>query len=173
MSATNQPHWRLVAQLGDVDCLRFGAYWVFEDTTGVYPPEAEHWEVPEDDDGVYEVSRVILDRCSYTDAQGATMHPMFTGGVLSDNKFHPEHEAWFAKELFQVAECCGYKGPVTQYQQPIAELRADLCSSKAINRACAYRALAEYHGWVNFDEYPLRLTHTEIAAREKAHKEKR
>lgn len=81
MSATQQPTWKLIANLGDVHPIDYGGYFVYVDETGTYEAEAELLEVPEDEDRTYRVYRFILDRCT------------LTNGVLSDNKFHPDHPA--------------------------------------------------------------------------------
>ena len=38
---TKQPKWKLIAQLGDVNPIDYGGYFIYEDETGVYPPEGE------------------------------------------------------------------------------------------------------------------------------------
>jgi hypothetical protein len=58
--------------------------------------------------------------------------------------------------LRNVANCCG---------QDESELRADLCSDDPIRRAAAYREIGNYHGFANFNGYPLTLTRTEAEAR--------
>lgn len=142
---TTQPKWTCIAQLGDATPLDNGGYWILRDETGVYPPEAEFLSI--DDDGErtnYTVHRVVLECC--TDV----------GGILSDNKFHPDYPAWFARDMASMASFIG---------QPEGELRAALCSTDPIERAHAYRAIGDYHGWDNLDSYPLQLTRTEARAR--------
>jgi hypothetical protein len=149
---TKQPVWKRVANLGDVS-LEHGQYWVDIDTTGVYTPEAT-MIVPTDDDGPYMVYRFGLDRCTFVD------------GILSDNPFHPEHPAWFAHPererltrpqdttyLRNVSECCG---------TPVKDMVKLLCSADPIERAWVYREIGEYHGWDNFDAYPLTMTLDEL-----------
>lgn len=137
MNATNQPVWKMIANLGDVNPLDYGGYFVYIDETGVYPPEAERLE--ESHKG-YEVHRFILDRCTYTN------------GILSDNKFHPEHPAWFADDIDSAASFVG---------QDAQELIDALCDPDPCMRAEAYRAIGDYHGWENLDSYPLHLTQEE------------
>ncbi len=45
------------------------------------------------------------------------------------------------------------------------ELIDALCSENPVERAEAYRNLIGYHGWANFDEYPIELTAAEVTAR--------
>ncbi len=142
---TQQPEWKCIAQLGDATPLEYGGYWVFIDTTNVYTAEAEYLFVPEcEDEGPIKSYSFSLDRC------------LFVNGVLSDNKFHPEHPAWFAKDLADIAESNG-----------ISELEIinNLCDRDPVNRAIFYRMIAEYHGWENFDNYSLELTNDEMIAR--------
>ena len=157
---SEQPVWELVANLGDVDFLDYGGYFVFRDTTGVYSAEAEYLELDDEtsDTSTYTVYRFSLDRCTLTD------------GILSDNPFHPLHSAWFAKpenektdrpqDTTYLSNVCAYVGLT------VDELRAMLCSPNELDRAHAYREIALYHGWENFDSYPLTgLTREEVAAR--------
>jgi hypothetical protein len=132
----SQPAWKLVAQLGDADPISYGGYFVYEDATGVHPPEAELLESPDDDDAPegWTVYRFPLERCTFID------------GVLSDNSYHPECPAWFADDLNSVASCMGLD---------VQALRDDLCSADPIRLAEAYRAIGEYHGFINMDEYPI------------------
>ena len=80
---TQQPTWRYVTNLGDVNPIEHGGAFVFVDTTAVYPPEMEILEPPcddidiDDDDARWAVSRIVLDPC------------MWDGKQLSDNPFHP------------------------------------------------------------------------------------
>lgn len=152
-----QPKWKEIANLGDASPLEYGGYFVYVDETGVYEAEAEVLLEPCDDDRKFTIYRFTLDRCTFID------------GILSDNKFHPEHSAWFAGSaaeqverpqdstyLSNVAETCDI---------PEANLIRQLCSADPIERAWAYRAIGEYHGWENLDSYPLRLNKREIAER--------
>ena len=90
---------------------------------------------------------LLIDRCTFLD------------GILSDNKFHPEHPAWFAKPesgrvnrpqdttyLSNVADCI---------DETLEGLRNNLCSESAIDRAFAYQAIGNYHGFENLDTDPL------------------
>lgn len=146
---TNQPTWKLIANIGDATPLDHGGLFVFRDETGVYTAEMELLTVrnPEASDDAalqYEASRCVLDRCT------------LTNGILSDNKYHPECAAWFADDLASVADNNG---------SDKAELERQLCSDDPMERAEAYRAIADYHGWVNFDELPLTLTRAEAEVR--------
>lgn len=165
---SNQPKWKLIANLGDVNPVDYGGYFVFVDETGVYPPEAEYLEVDEsafdfDDDekGKRTVYRVILEKCT------------FQNGVLSDNPFHPNHPAWFfsTEEEKKARPQDSHLGNVAEFiGTDEEELIEQFCSDDPIERAQAYRAVAEYYGWNNFDDYPLEFTNRkEVEARYKKH----
>lgn len=137
----SQPERKLVANLGDVNPIDYGAMFVFTDSTGAYPPEMEILEVDsiDDDDetGQWTVYRMALEPCT------------FTGGILSDNRYHPDHSAWFADRIDNVADSCGIEP---------AELVAGLCSADPVKLATAYGALVGYFGPHEFDSYPLQFT---------------
>ncbi len=157
----SQPKWKLVANLGDVNPLDHGGFFVFKDATHVYSPEAEVLlldnENDEDENTTYTMYRFGLDKCT------------FENGVLSDNPFHPGHSAWFAAQeerkktrpqdttyLSNVCDCCDWE---------LDDLRIALCSDNVFLRARAYQDLASYHGYDNFDSYPLRMSHEEATRR--------
>ncbi len=144
----SQPQWKLIANLGDVNPVDYGGYFVFVDETGVYGPEAELLLSPDDDDAPegWTAYRILLDRCTFVD------------GVLSDNSFHPEMSAWFAQSqaerearpqdttnLANVAAC---------FSTDEESLITALCSDDPILRAQAYQMIGEYHGFENFDSDP-------------------
>ena len=156
---TLSPSWRFIDNLGDVNPIDHGGYFVFTDSTGVYPDEAELLKI--DDDGSATVYRFMLEKCT------------FINGILSDNRFHPDKSAWFAKPeseranrpqdstyLSNVAECCGMDE---------GELIDMLCSGDPIQLAIAYRAIGDYHGFDNLDSYPLQLSADEVAERYACH----
>lgn len=139
-----QPLWNLVANLGDASSLDHGGYFIYEDETGVYPPEAEYLEVTDEDKPRYFAYRFPMHRCC--------MH----NDTISDNDAHPFHTAWFDDSLNSVAESADIS------RDDLIEL---LCSPEPKDRACGYRHIAEYHGWENFDEIPLQLTKKEARKR--------
>lgn len=154
---TRQPSWKCIANLGDVHPIDHGGYFVYVDKTGVYPEEGEVLIVPNEEGGKYTVYRLSLDRCT------------LVNGILSDNKYHPEHAAWWAhpesqrKErpqdstyLLNVAECSGTTPE---------ELAEWFCSEDPLQRAEAYNAVGMYHGYDNLDSYPLQLTRSEVTKR--------
>ena len=144
-----QPQWKFIAQLGDVNPIDHGGQFLFIDETGVYDPELEVLELIEGDtedeynddeelvqegDMKWEVHRFPLERCT------------FRNGILSDNEFHPDLPAWFADKIESVASFVGSSAE---------ELIEYLCGEDVKLRAIAYKAIADYHGINNFDDYPI------------------
>lgn len=142
----NQPEWECVAQLGDVNPLDHGGFWVFQDKAGNQTAEAELLVCPDSDsdarDNLWMAYRFSLERCTYQNE------------ILSDNEFHPSHPAWFADTIEGVASFADYP-----------EIIDDLCSEDPIKRATAYRAIGDYHGFENLDSYPLELRKRETKKR--------
>jgi len=137
----------LIAELGDKYPLEYGGYFVFQDLQAPHRYEAEWLEVPEEGETKYwTVYRFELTRCSYLN------------GVLSDNIYHPDHPAWFARpgDLVHIA---GYSDLLA------TDLIAMLCSGHPEQMAIAYRAIGEHSGWANLDSYPISLTWREATKR--------
>ena len=164
MSQTAQPDWECVAQIGDASPTEYGGLWIFRDKTGVYTEEAELLICPETDSdaptNLWYVHRFILDRCTYQN------------GILSDNKYHPDHPAWFAKPESERAkrpqDTTYLADVVAGADEPTVEkLIEQLCSEDPVERAMAYREIGEYHGWDNFDHNPLFLRKREMKKRYK------
>ncbi len=155
----SQPDWECIGQLGDANPVEYGGLWVLRDKTGVYCEEAELLIVPDDDtdwaaDRKCVIYRFILERCHWTPK-------LFDMGVLSDNKFHLDHAAWWAEPegnkvlrpqdstyLSNLCSFTGIEGP---------DLIEMFCSADALQRAQAYRIVGEYHGFDNLDHDPLTL----------------
>lgn len=157
----SQPVWRLIANLGDEHPIDHGGYFVYRDETEVYPEEAELLEVIDGDDEeetTWVVRRFILDRCT------------LVNGILSDNTYHPEHPAWFAqpesKRARRPQDTTYLLNVANSMDTNVEALEAALCSEDPLRRAHAYRLIGEFHGWDNFDSYPLEFTdRAEVEAR--------
>ena len=146
---TSQPKWKLLANLGDASPIEHGGYFVYVDRTGVYAPEAEIL-YPCDDDGApghWTVYRFSLEQCKTV--EDAETHKLY----LVSAKYAPDwphavsqYDEWFHRDLAQVAAYAG---------MTLAELRAMFCSDNPLERAHGYRAIGEYYGFENLDNYPL------------------
>lgn len=162
-----QPEWELVANLGEADLEEGAAYLVFRDTTSVYPPEAEYVSALVDErgepNGRYAIYRIVLEPHT------------FVGGVLSDNPSHPDYPAWYAARDPEHRRRHGYD-QWTRFCQ-IADsndmepegLAGWFCSDDPVYRAMAYREMADFHGWFEFDDQPLELTRDEVVERYRRH----
>jgi hypothetical protein len=148
-----QPTWKLIANLGDVNPIEYGGYFVYRDETGTYTEEAELLLEPPEDatEERWTVYRVPLDRCK------------LIRGYLVSAKYKadwphplPSYDEWFHKDLEGVADSMDWD---------IDELREAFCSADPLKRAEAYRAVGDYHGWENLDSYPLTLTREEVETR--------
>ena len=155
-----QPKWKFLTNIGDASPLDHGGFFIYTDETGVYPPEAEVVLLDDEtDDPHYTVHRFSLDRCT------------FVNGVLSDNKFHPDHAAWWAKPEAEKAD----RPQDTTYMSGICasmdveydELVRLFCSDNPLELAEAYRCVGEYHGYANLDDYPLKMRRRELWRRYK------
>ena len=141
---TQQPVWKLSANLGDVNPLDGGAL-LFTDETGVYPPKLVLIDanLPKDgEDETWRVSRVVCDRC----------HPIGDKAVGS-NQYHPAKPDWFSDELSAVARYCG---------TDVAGLVEGLCDQNEVNRGWGYQSLVGYFGVYEFDQYPVEMTEAEL-----------
>jgi len=118
---------------------------VFADETGVYSPECELLETPEETGRRdWTVRRFSADKCT------------FINSVLSDNEFHTDKPAWFADKLPSLAET---------YGQDLSDIIALFTSPDPLDRAEAWRMVGEYFGYDNLDSYPIYFTQEEISAR--------
>ncbi len=157
---TRQPNWQLVANLGDVNPIDYGGQFVYIDLNGEYEPELEVLEVFDEDSDrpIWQVFRFILSKCTYIN------------GILSDNKYHPDKSAWFAKSKAERAarpqDTTYLENVANSMDYPEEDMVRDLCGDNVIARAMAYKAIADYHGLDNFDSYPLQFTNmAEVEAR--------
>ena len=134
MSATKQPKYRFVDNIGDInplECLRL----VYVDANGVYPPLLVYGTYYGDR---WEIAHVECDRCTMMNNDPAT---------ISDNHYHTDKPAWFADRIQEVARFCDNR-----------DLAADLCAMDPVERARAYESLVSYFGIMEFDSYPETMT---------------
>lgn len=143
----NQPKWKLVANMGDVNFADYGGALVYEDETGVYEPELEFYNSNDNETGGT-VYRFILETVYYTD------------GILSDNKFHLDYPVWWSEEP-----------QFTSLLNAMDITRDDFISkitgNNIVERARMYLGLAYSNGFFEFDQYPIRLSEAEAQERYK------
>lgn len=130
---------KLIANLGDVNPIDYGGFFVYDDGSVEVLEVPEDWDEEEHDplDNYGTVYQSDIDRCTYVD------------GVLSDNPYHPDDPAWWAKDITALAAY----GDTTE-----EELIECFCSEDLVKRAVAYRILFYYYGRGNLDSFPLTLT---------------
>jgi hypothetical protein len=148
---TNQPIWKLAGTVGDVNPIDYSGGFIYTDETGIYPPELE-WIESEDSHKAeptnWTVYRILLERCAMVKIDGAFR--LITANYKPDWT-HPidRYIEWFDESIKNVSDSSGI---------PIADLETMLCSPDPKQLAQAYLELAQYHGWENFDSYPLKFT---------------
>jgi hypothetical protein len=169
---TNQPEWKYVGRIGDVDPISYGGGFVYEDVTGVYPPELsyiepatdEEWEkytnADNEDALPLQVYRIVLDapRFKTYTAEGqrtAWGQPARKLPANERGKTWEWHPEWYVAHLASVAESCG----ISQMS-----ILRDLLSKHAGKRARGYETLIQCLGVENFDAYPITMTQAEARA---------
>lgn len=159
--STPQPEWLFVSNLGDVDPINHGGYFIYVDANGIYEPEAERLDPPNEDPEKEDVAAWLVHRFTIEDM-------WWTGGILSDNQFHLDSPAWFARPYNPERRQDG-PGGLEELSSFISatpeELRDMFLSPNLLMRAEAWRLVGDYHGFHELDQYHLHLTKAEAEAR--------
>lgn len=156
---TRQPNWKLVGNLGDNNVVAYGGFLVYEDTTGVYPPEAELYEPNEQEETGGSVYRFILERPRFkTLKTEGKSRGLYTAQLpaAERGKTWYWYTEWFVSDLDSVASSAG----TTKFQ-----LLRLLFSNNTLERASAYQTLRGHFAPDNFDSYPLTITEEEAKKR--------
>lgn len=150
MSDTQQPIWKFVAQLGDVHPFDHGGLFVYEDETGVYPPEAEKLIVLGEDEEhtTWKVRRFVLANLKLA-SEGDNVY--LISAKYDATWPHPlaNYDEWFHKDLKDLT------GVNSSLGLTVDEMRQYFVSASSSERARAWEELGEYYGWDNLDSYPL------------------
>ena len=153
---TNQPVWKKIGTVGDINPIDYDGGFIYHDETGVYPAELEYIQSTRDDEPIeWRVYRTVLDRLRCRDGYLylASVEDNWGKYHEGEKEFYPSvYDEWFNRDLGGVADCVGLG---------VADLREMLCSEDEQARAFGYLNLAEYFGWENFDSYPLHFTSRE------------
>jgi hypothetical protein len=112
---------------------------IFRDTTGVHEAEAEIAKKGK-------IYRFPLERLKIVSREGTDYLVPFTYDPIECLHRIGDYVPWFVGDLSVVAQSVGL------YLDDLVEA---LCSRSAGRRLIAYKAVGEYHGWLNFDGYPL------------------
>lgn len=144
-----QPSFHCVANLGDVTPLIYGGAFVLIDKRGVYATELAILEPYGSDDlsdpTGWRLYTVICDRL--TRIKNDKGEPT----ALSDNRFHPDEEAWWASEQ-------GLHAKASWLGCSLTDLFDRALSSDPIELASFYLDLFNYHGSGEFDTEPRELS---------------
>lgn len=156
---TNQPKWKQVGTVGDICFVQHDGGPVFIDETGVYPPELEYVQNMPHEDGNEDayVYRIVLDPLKLS-PKGKLIPARY-----DESWPYPveDYTEWFDDNVNSVAEFVGVSRE---------EFIQAITSDDPMTRAHAYEALAQYHGWENFDSYPLHFRNeAELEARYERH----
>lgn len=146
----SQPQWKTVCTIGDVDPVDYSGGIVQVDETGVYDPECTWIEAGESENDPVTVYRFILEPCT------------FVNGILSDNRFHPDKPAWFAKPESERArrpqDTTYLKSLADQFNESVETFARHFLSEDIRERAFAWLEVGQYHGMENLDSYPLTMS---------------
>ena len=146
---SNQPEWEFVTNLGDVNPVEYGGYFIFRDKTGIYQPEGEYYD-PE----TREAFRFSLDQLQ-----------VFSGDLIPLSIWYERYSLphalnsyieWFSKDVKSLASFVGIDS---------LELKRMFTSDDILERARAYESIGMYWGFNNLDNYPLKLTRKEAEKR--------
>lgn len=129
---SKQPVWKHVASIGDVDPIAYGGGFVYEDTTGMYPPEVAYFDPAPDE--------------VWHKTEGKT--PLTVYRFILEPK--PENEWWYDK----LGEIAAFTGRTTEDLQKDAK-------STIVVQANLYRDIIAYYGVTEFDQYPATMTEEE------------
>lgn len=154
---TNQPTWKQIGTVGDINPFDYDGGFIYQDETGVYTEELEYIQADNDglmDDATWNVYRWSLDRLEMVTAENGDILLVPFGFSSRNDLPHPiaSYDEWFNGDIASAANSLGCT---------VETLRESLCSQDATRRAFAYLELAQYHGFANFDSYPYTYTDRE------------
>ena len=145
----------LIANLGDVDFIRYGGRLVFSGDPD--PPRMEVIEEPPEDDEeeIWTIYRFDLERFQIVEDGN---HLYLVSGKWNKSWPHAlsSYDEWFHRGLKSVAESMSVS---------FQELRSDFCSEDPLKRAMAWCTIGDYYGFHELDSYPLKLSKQEILKR--------
>lgn len=147
---TKQPKWKQVGTIGDVNFVDYDGGPVFVDESGVYPAELEYVQnmpVENENHNAY-VYRIMLDRLKLS----STDHLIPFRYDASWPYPEASYTEWFDEDLYKVCASEGIS---------LEDFYTAITSDNPMALASAYEALARYHGWENFDSYPLHFLNRE------------
>ena len=148
---TNQPQWKFLTNLGDVNPLDYGGYFIFVDETGVYAPEGEVYD-PDD----HKAWRFSLDQCHLYEGR-LILKSLFDQAATLPRPLS-DYGEWFGTSYI----LCSVAGAIGR---TVEELQRLFCSDDILERADAYHELGMVFGFENLDTDPLDLPEEEAQER--------
>lgn len=133
---TQQPNWKCIGHVGDVDPIAHGGGFVYVDETGVYGPEMTWFEPAPDEE--------------WHKTEGKT--PLQVYRILLEPQ--PENE-WWHERLPEVARSCGVTA--ADMLRPFG--------NGSLGRAFVYMNLIQHFGAEEFDQEPATTTEDEAYAK--------
>jgi hypothetical protein len=134
---TKQPVWKLTGHIGDRDVISYGGGFIYEDTTGVYPPEVAYFEPAsnadwrkKDSDAICTIYRFCLERDGTKE--------------------------WWFKSLDKISS---FTGESLESLEHVARV------GRLLEVALLYSDLVSYFGAFEFDSYPLQLKEKDARAK--------
>jgi hypothetical protein len=111
----SQPEWKCVANLGDVNPIDHGGFFVFVDKTGHYAPEVEILEVPDEDSEKrrWTVYRFCLEDCTFASDINPPDRCYFTKDEMRFiHRKAAEHGSLPYREMVTALMLVHYKRPI-------------------------------------------------------------
>lgn len=142
---TNQPSYHCIENIGDVDPFTHGGAFVCVDKFNLYSPILLILDTyPDHIEFTHRLLEITLDRCFLVKQQDEIIG-------IGSNLYHTDLCEWFGNmaSLETLASFTG--GDAELYLK-------SFCSSSPVERAFSYKALVDYYGAHEFDQYPRELT---------------
>ena len=143
---SNQPCYRCIENIGDIDPFEHGGAFVCVDKFNVYPPILLILDAyPDHIEFTHRLYEIELDRCFLVKENKKIVG-------IGSNLYHTDFCEWFGNlaSLETVASSAG-RGDYDSFMRGFV-------TSDPIERAFSYKAVADYYGLHEFDQYPREFT---------------
>jgi hypothetical protein len=138
---TNQPCYHCVENIGDADPFVHGGAFVCVDKFNVYHPILLILDTcPDHEHYTHRLSEITLDRCFPIKKNSKLIG-------IGSNPYHTEICEWFGNEA-SLETLANFTGRLFD------SFVGSFCSSYPVERALAYKVVADYYGLQEFDQYP-------------------
>lgn len=143
---TNQPCYHCIENIGDVDPFTHGGAFVCVDKFNVYSPILLILDTyPDHIEFTHRLYEITLDRCFLVKENNQIVG-------IGSNLYHTDSCEWFGNlaSLETVASFAG-RGGYDSFMRGFV-------TSYPVERAFSYKAVADYYGLNEFDQYPREFT---------------